>query len=392
MKRILLVALVICLILAFGAVGALASMPEFVRIYEGYGANRIYGFADGNGNVLMPPEFSANDIATIERLLRSPADVVVPANVETLHWHEVRRLLPARQYMEVFDIRTGTTYIVRSFSHGNHADVETINAHETAVHLSTFGGVQTWSARPVWVTFQGRTFIGAIHSMQHAGSTISGNNMNGHICLHFYRSTNNGTNRPIYWPVMDVSINYARFAGVASWLRSFPPYVAPYIPHTYVYVTQPWSSVEVRIRVDGGLVYIPEGEQPPVIVDGRALVPVRAVMEVLGFEVYWDEDTRTITLHPEVGPLILLPTEEIDEVKGFQRPDSVSGIHIPGNMYTSNMGDGFGGTVWGQVIPMGIAPQMINNRVMVPVRAIVEATGMVVEWDGENMIVDIITE
>jgi hypothetical protein len=37
-------------------------------------------------------------------------------------------------------------------------------------------------------------------------------------------------------------------------------------------------------------------EQPPVIVQGRTLVPLRAIMESIGAEVKWDEATRTVTV------------------------------------------------------------------------------------------------
>ena len=43
-----------------------------------------------------------------------------------------------------------------------------------------------------------------------------------------------------------------------------------------------------QIRIDREFVQIPEGEQAPLIIDGRTLVPLRAVMEALSFEVDWE--------------------------------------------------------------------------------------------------------
>ena len=37
-------------------------------------------------------------------------------------------------------------------------------------------------------------------------------------------------------------------------------------------------------------------DQNPVIVDGRTLVPIRGVFEALGFEVHWHQETQTVTL------------------------------------------------------------------------------------------------
>ncbi|MCL2462390.1 MAG: copper amine oxidase N-terminal domain-containing protein [Defluviitaleaceae bacterium] len=45
----------------------------------------------------------------------------------------------------------------------------------------------------------------------------------------------------------------------------------------------------------GGLIAY-EMDSPPVIVDGRTLVPIRAIAEALGAEVGWDAETETVTI------------------------------------------------------------------------------------------------
>ncbi len=45
--------------------------------------------------------------------------------------------------------------------------------------------------------------------------------------------------------------------------------------------------------INGSQVYI---DQPPIIVNSRTLVPVRVVSEALGATVFWDNDTRTVTI------------------------------------------------------------------------------------------------
>jgi len=120
---------------------------------------------------------------------------VSPDGVERIHWSEARNnVIQTGVPLQITDVRTGITYWVRSFSNGNHADVETITAEDTALMLQAFGGQWTWTPRPVWVHVDGRTIAASINGMPHAGSTISGNNMNGHVCLHFYGSrTHNGS-------------------------------------------------------------------------------------------------------------------------------------------------------------------------------------------------------
>jgi len=114
-------------------------------------------------------------------------------SVELLEWSAVKRLIVNGVPMEIIDVRTGTTFKVQSFSKGNHADVEPPTRADTDILFRLYNGTWSWTPRPVWVNINGRLIAAAIHGMPHAGSTISGNGMNGHICLHFYgSSTHNG--------------------------------------------------------------------------------------------------------------------------------------------------------------------------------------------------------
>ena len=115
-------------------------------------------------------------------------------DVELLEWQAVKSILPLYRPLQITDVRTGAVYYVQSFSNGKHADVEPLTKADTATLLNTFGGKWQWTPRAVWVTFNGRTFAASINGMPHGGGTISGNGMNGQICLHFLGSkTHNGT-------------------------------------------------------------------------------------------------------------------------------------------------------------------------------------------------------
>ena len=122
----------------------------------------------------------------------------IPEHVEKLHWHEVRRIFPYHVPTRITDIGTGIYFYVITMSNGNHADVETVTAYDTELLFQAFGGIKTWVARPVWVTLGDRTISAALHSMPHAGWVVQGNNMDGHLCLHFYGSTTHNTNQPVY--------------------------------------------------------------------------------------------------------------------------------------------------------------------------------------------------
>ena len=293
-----------------------------------------------------------SDDTIIRRLQAVSDDVEFPSGVERLHWRYVRNLISSRYVMRVFDVYTGITYYVRSLANGNHADVEPLTAHDTALWSQTFGGVHTWNGRPVWVTIGGRTFAAAINGMPHDVSTISGNNMNGHLCLHFYGSVNNFTYRPFHFYDVEESVRAYELLRDVILPARFPP------PPWYYYYLQ--HAISPQIRVDGEFVYIPYDDQRPIIVDGRTLVPLRAVMEKLGFEVLWHDETRSITLIRDEHNIFM----QIGDLYMFV--------------------DGIG-------VSLDIPAEIVNGRTMVPVRAISEAADMEIGWDDENLIVNIVT-
>ena len=175
-----------------GFSGGFAGVGQGTNPWEGQ-----WGLINTNGELIVPMAHSREDITLAMNVLALPAGLV-PANVEQLHWNEVQQVLPLRTPIRILDIGTGIYFYVSSMSNGNHADVEPVTATDTALLMEAFGGVETWGGRPVWVTVGNRTFSASIHSMPHAQSTIAGNNMDGHVCLHFYGSTTHNTNLPTY--------------------------------------------------------------------------------------------------------------------------------------------------------------------------------------------------
>jgi len=113
---------------------------------------------------------------------------------QLLYWSYVRNILPRNTPVMITDVRTGTTFWINSFSHGNHADVFPVTAADTAALLRTRGGQWSWDTRPVWVHIGDRKVAASMNGMPHGGGGNRGNNMNGHICIHFRGSrTHNGS-------------------------------------------------------------------------------------------------------------------------------------------------------------------------------------------------------
>lgn len=115
---------------------------------------------------------------------------------------------------------------------------------------------------------------------------------------------------------------------------------------------------EISVTIDGTLVSF---DQPPIIENGRTLVPLRAIFEALGADVIWDGDSRT----------------------AFSTKDNTSiSITIGSNtLYKNN-----------QPIILDVPAKILNGRTLVPVRAIAESFGCEVKWDGENNHVKILTQ
>ena len=58
-----------------------------------------------------------------------------------------------------------------------------------------------------------------------------------------------------------------------------------------------YPAPDIRIDVDGAPITT---DQPPLLVNDRTLVPIRAVAEAAGVTVGWDGETRRVTLTHDV--------------------------------------------------------------------------------------------
>jgi hypothetical protein len=110
-----------------------------------------------------------------------------------------------------------------------------------------------------------------------------------------------------------------------------------------------FANDTINVTIDGAPVSF-EG-QPPVIVDGRTLVPVRGVFEMLGFEVNWNNDTRQATLSSADYTVVLT---------------------VGSATFTTN----------GASHTLDVPAQLIGGRTMVPIRLPLEAVGFNVGWDN----------
>ena len=112
---------------------------------------------------------------------------------------------------------------------------------------------------------------------------------------------------------------------------------------------------EISVIVNGKKL---EFDQPPVLLNDRTLVPVRAIFEELGAVVMWNDVTQTALA-----------------VKGDLQITIKIGVTV---MMAND-----------KEITLDVPAQLINDRTLVPLRAIAEALGNTVEWDGATQTVTI---
>ena len=99
-------------------------------------------------------------------------------------------------------------------------------------------------------------------------------------------------------------------------------------------------------------------EQPPVIENGRTLIPIRFLFEQMGATVDWNADTQTATISQD------------NTAVSFAIDDTEADVN-------------------GQTVSMDVPAQLINGKTIVPVRFLSEELGYTVDWDGENRIITI---
>lgn len=110
-----------------------------------------------------------------------------------------------------------------------------------------------------------------------------------------------------------------------------------------------------RVQIDGNSL---KSDVPPVIIQDRILIPIRAVSNSLGADVEWDEEHQTITITRDgIVIIISIDNEEI--------------------------------SINGTISAMDVKPQIFGSRTFVPLRFVAQALGDDVQWNqaaGEAMI------
>lgn len=117
------------------------------------------------------------------------------------------------------------------------------------------------------------------------------------------------------------------------------------------------ADSEIIVKLNGVEIAF---DQPPIIQNDRTLVPMRKIFEALGCLVFWDEKDQSVEAWQGGGYIMTLWV----------------------NDYNMKLGNS-------NYITLDVPPTIINDRTLVPLRAISESMGAQVTWDGSTRTVDI---
>lgn len=119
------------------------------------------------------------------------------------------------------------------------------------------------------------------------------------------------------------------------------------------YMLPPKSTVageNISVYINGQQI---DFDTPPIVQNGRTLVPMRKIFEKLGFTVEWNENAKSITGKKDTTEIIM----DIGST----------------NAYTNDI-----------LFKLDTPPVVINSRAYVPLRFIAEGAGADVKWDTSS--------
>lgn len=133
------------------------------------------------------------------------------------------------------------------------------------------------------------------------------------------------------------------------------------------------------VYVDGREIFF--DDQPAVIKDDRTLVPARGVFEAMGAKVDWDGEKRQVQVTSADEQTIVRLVIDDADMKVYDMSGLFAALMTGQDFHAPET-----------VVTLDVPAQIMNDRTMVPLRAISEAFDSNVEWDGNAYIVDITTK
>ena len=112
------------------------------------------------------------------------------SQIKLLHWQDdiKNQLLAYHDAILCYDPATGISWSLTVIALGRHCDVEPTTAEDTYAMNAAFGGVTTWTPKPVYVRLPNGTWtVATTHNVAHGINPIPDNDFEGQNCVHFLR-------------------------------------------------------------------------------------------------------------------------------------------------------------------------------------------------------------
>lgn len=122
--------------------------------------------------------------------------------------------------------------------------------------------------------------------------------------------------------------------------------------HTY-------NAPEIKVKIDGKT--MTPKDMPAVSIDGRTMLPMRQIAQELGCEVVWNEEAQQVYVVNDDYTLVFTINKNI----GYQN---------------------------GKEFKMDVPPMIVNDRTMLPVRALATALDLNITWEDATRTVNIATK
>ena len=119
-----------------------------------------------------------------------------------------------------------------------------------------------------------------------------------------------------------------------------------------------YNAKEIVVKIDGKT--MTPKDMPAVAIDGRTLLPMRQIAQELGCEVTWNEEAKQAYVVNDDYTLVF----EMNKATGYKN---------------------------GKTFTMDVPPMIVNDRTMLPVRALASALDLNIQWDDATRTVSIKT-
>ena len=100
-------------------------------------------------------------------------------------WATVKTMMLAGRSYNIIDCYTGKEFKLQYTGGENHAEMEPANEAALADFMEICGREYNFLKRPVVVVIDGQTVAASIQCWPHGSDTVSGNCVDGHVCLFF---------------------------------------------------------------------------------------------------------------------------------------------------------------------------------------------------------------